>query len=64
MPRRRLLPGIFVLITFAAAIAGVARSLSEPGSFAGIGLLIVAVAAAIAGWIALGAPVNRRAKRA
>ena len=64
MPRRRLLPGIFVLITFAAAIAGVARSLSEPGSFAGIALLIVAVAAAIAGWIALGAPVNRRAKRA
>ena len=61
--RNRLLPGIFVLVTFAAAIAGVTTSLAHPGTFAGIGLLIVAVVAAIAGWLALGAPVNRRAMR-
>jgi hypothetical protein len=64
VPRNRLLPGIFVLVTFAAAIAGVALSLARPGSLAGIALLAVAVLAAVAGWIALGTPVNRRAMRA
>ena len=64
VPRSRLLPGIFVLVTFAAAIGGVALSLARPGSLAGIALLAVAVLAAVAGWLALGAPVNRRAMRA
>jgi len=63
MRRKRLLPGIFVLVTFAAAFAGVARSLSAPGSFTGIGLLLVAALAAVAGWLALGAPVSRAALR-
>jgi hypothetical protein len=63
MRRKRLLPGIFVLVTFAAAFAGVARSLAAPGSFTGIGLLLVAALAAVAGWLALGAPVSRAALR-
>jgi hypothetical protein len=61
--RRSLLPGIFVLLTFAAAIAGIALSLARPESLAGVGLLGVAAASAVAGWLALGAPVDRRALR-
>jgi hypothetical protein len=56
-----VLPGIFVLATFATAAAGATLSVVRPGTLAGIGLLIAAGASAVAGWLALGAPVSRRA---
>ena len=52
---------MFVLATFAAATAGVTLSVVRPGTLAGIGVLIVAALSAVAGWLALGAPVSRRA---
>ena len=58
--RRKVLPGVFVLITFAAAVGGAWSALARPGTLAGIGLLAVAALSAVAGWLALGAPVNRR----
>ena len=57
----RPLAGIFVLATFVAAAAGITLSVVRPGTLAGIGLLIVAGLSAVAGWLALGAPVSRRA---
>ncbi len=57
----RALAGVFVLATFAAAAAGVTMSVVRPGTLAGIGLLAVAGISAVAGWLALGAPVSRRA---
>jgi hypothetical protein len=57
----RALAAVFVLATFAAAAAGATLAVVRPGTFAGIGLLIVAGISAFAGWLALGAPVSRRA---
>ena len=59
--RNRALAGVFVLGTFAAAAAGTTLSVVRPGTFAGIGLLVAAGISAVAGWLALGAPVSRRA---
>ena len=59
--RNRALAGVFVLVTFAAAAAGAALSVVRPGTLAGIGLLLAAGLSAVAGWLALGAPVSRRA---
>jgi hypothetical protein len=60
----RALAGIFVLATFAATAAGATLFVVRPGTLAGIGLLIVAALSAVAGWLALGAPVSRRALHA
>ena len=56
-----MLPGTFVLVTFAAAVAGASLAVAPPGTLAGVALLIAAGISAVAGWLALGAPVSRRA---
>jgi len=56
---RRPLAGVLALATF--ALAGVGFALRH--HLAGIALLVVAVPVAVLAWIALGAPVSRRAPR-
>jgi hypothetical protein len=56
---KRPLAGVLALGTFALAGAGFALR----HHLAGIVLLVLAVPVAVAAWLALGAPVSRRALR-
>jgi hypothetical protein len=60
MRSNRLLAGALVLVTVLLAAAGELLVLRHVGDWLGLALLAAAVGAAVAAWLALGAPVTRR----